>query len=786
MSIFVGDFSTVRAQGNFLPGINYPVGAIGNIALGDFNGDGKLDLVVANMNSTVGVLLGNGDGTFGTQQIITSVPGTSNFISIYVAVGDFNGDGIVDLAVLNANPPAGSLSSVRGSVSILLGNGDATFAPPTTITLPGEDPTALVVADFNGDKKLDLAVLNFASDTVSVLLGNGNSSFQSSVEYATPTQRLSLTAGDLNGDGYPDLVLGGGTAVAVLLANRNGTFQAASSWITTTSGAGLPVPSSSVIIGDFNHDGKPDLAVDQGAEGGVAVLLGNGDGTFQAAKFSGDMVGLPGQSYFAVGDFNGDGKLDLAKATAIYPPHDDLQIYLGKGDGTFQPALVLLEGNSGPNPSSEAVAMVSADFNSDNYSDLAIGTVSVFPGTALNVTVVMNCGTRCTTTSLTSPATSVFNQLVSFAGSVTPSSTGATGTPTGSVSFLDVTTTPGTTLGVSALSGGKASFSTVPNVGTHSIVASYSGDANFDQSESPLSTLTVSAAPTSISIGSSLNPSNPGQTVTVTAQVNPATSGLPTGTVTFADNGTAVVALPLNSGSQTFTTSSLAAGTHSITWSYSGDANFAPSTSAVLSQVIGTSSSPFAMAATCLAAICSPPSVLTGQSAAFTISITPLTGFNGNVSLSCSGLPALATCNFAPASVTPQGKVVTSSLMIGTTGTHSALYPLSFHDGPGKSSPSKWANAYVGALAVILCWGAWNQKLVLVRCRWRTLALLVSLGLLSGGFGCGGNGSAGSNSGSGGPTSTPAGNYSVVVTATSGTSTQTVPIALTVLNSSTF
>jgi hypothetical protein len=321
------------------------------VVAGDFNKDGKLDLAVANGGSNnVSVLLGNGDGTF-KAELNSSVLGPGS-----LAVGDFNGDGKLDLAVTNTG------------VSILLGNGDGTFRSPVNYAT-GDSPSSVATGDFNGDGKLDLAVANSGADngvgSVSVLLGRGDGTFDSAVNYSGGFGSLSLAVGDFNRDGKLDLVEAnfGTSNVTILLGNGDGTFQAPRSYGTN----GAP---TSVAVGDFNGDGKLDLVVanlvnDSGGAGSMGVLLGNGDGTFQpVVNYS---LGSNPDSV-AVGDFNGDAKLDLAVANSGgYGNQASMKLLLGNGNGTFQPALEYV-GAGSPNPSSLALG----DFNGHGRLDLAV------------------------------------------------------------------------------------------------------------------------------------------------------------------------------------------------------------------------------------------------------------------------------------------------------------------------------------------------------------------------------------------------------------------------------
>ncbi|MGC2497803.1 MAG: VCBS repeat-containing protein, partial [Acidobacteriaceae bacterium] len=172
------------------------------IAYGDFNGDGKLDLAVTNsVSGTVSILLGNGDGTFQTQSVYDAGTYPRDIVA-----GDFNGDGKLDLAVSTWGPGPMTGHWSGGPMYVLLGNGDGTFQAPVVVNSQLNQSKGLVVADFNGDGKLDLAVSNPTEATISILLGNEDGTFQAPQTYAVGSEPEGITVGDFNNDGNLDLV----------------------------------------------------------------------------------------------------------------------------------------------------------------------------------------------------------------------------------------------------------------------------------------------------------------------------------------------------------------------------------------------------------------------------------------------------------------------------------------------------------------------------------------------------------------------------------------------------
>jgi hypothetical protein len=251
IQVFLGD-----GTGNFTPSSLLNSISPASLAVTDFNQDGFPDLVAANsMDNTITVYLGKGDGTFWNT---STPPATALATPIAVAVGDFNGDGLADVAIAN---------SKNNTVTILPGRSDGTFSTNFSTLSLASSPTAIAVADFNGDGKLDLAVVSHAASTVTVYLGNGNDTFQAGVVYPTGSGPNSIAVGDVNGDGILDLVTANSTGgnVSVLLGGASGTFGGHTDF---TTGAG----SQSVVIGDFNNNGKLDFAAADDTAGTVSVL----------------------------------------------------------------------------------------------------------------------------------------------------------------------------------------------------------------------------------------------------------------------------------------------------------------------------------------------------------------------------------------------------------------------------------------------------------------------------------------------------------------------------------
>jgi uncharacterized protein (TIGR03437 family) len=325
------------------------------LAAGDFNQDGTADLALVTAFQYLSVFLGNASGalepifSYDFSTVDQAASPTS------VAVGDFNHDGIPDLAVTVARSTI-ARPFAPATIMVFLGKGDGTFLAPISSDSPVVSIWSLVTGDFNKDGRADLAVINSsgttAPDQIVVFLGKGDGTFPSTQTYSAGMGAFALAAGDFNQDGASDIAIANLAGISLLLGKANGAMVAGVS-ITSFSGSS-PV---SLVAADLNGDGKLDL-VGGVYSGGVTVLIGHGDGTFAPPVIYPSGTDRYSDAFsVAVGDINGDGIPDIVSS--------DGSVFIGKGDGTFIYQANNLPGVYGP--------LITADFNGDGKLDLASG-----------------------------------------------------------------------------------------------------------------------------------------------------------------------------------------------------------------------------------------------------------------------------------------------------------------------------------------------------------------------------------------------------------------------------
>ncbi|HMD09317.1 MAG TPA: FG-GAP-like repeat-containing protein [Candidatus Acidoferrum sp.] len=362
--------------GSILPSTSYNVG-IGPVALtaADLRNIGLPDLAVVNeIDNTITILQNQGLGTF--LQVATTISlgaarTTAPAIAPAIASAVLTTSGFHDLLVTDP---------VANTVQVLLSNGDDTFKEATgsPITV-GQEPSSIVVGDFNADGSQDFAVTNFKDNTLSLFLGNGDGTFKQATGSPFPlptttTGPIAMTSGDFNSDGNLDLAIVNQTTnnVTVLLGNGNATFS-----LATSSPFAVGKSPVAIASADLNADGHPDLVVVNQTDNTISVLLGNGDGTFTSALNSPLATGQA-PTAVAIADFNGDGVPDIAVTD---PQTDSVSVYLGLGQGLFAPAFELPVGT---NPT----AILAASLSGATLPDVAITDNP--SGTAGQVTVILS------------------------------------------------------------------------------------------------------------------------------------------------------------------------------------------------------------------------------------------------------------------------------------------------------------------------------------------------------------------------------------------------------------
>ncbi len=781
------------------------------LIVGDANGDGIQDIVTYDYttdgSNTVGitVFLGNGDGTFTKKPQIEVQQSTLDSSSQQpFVVGDFNGDGHLDIALLTTQ-----------GVDVLLGNGDGTFGAPVSFGNV-TSPTSVAIADFNGDGKLDIAMSDSTNKAIAILFGNGDGTFQTQTEYSSNGYSSQILVADFNGDGHPDIAMSNqgpvgttGSGAQILLNNGNGAFAS-------------PVPvdpgqdDASLATDDINGDGKLDIVVyrlySYDATGqllpsptmAAVAFLGNGDGTFSSTPVQVGSMGNGGP--IILGDFNNDGAPDILSGnsftlqtieasiltpslaitpslptiTAAQPISIAVTVNGGAGNPTPTGTIVLTGG--GYTSQAATLTAGAAPINIPANS-LSVGTdtltvtytpdassSSTYNSTSSAVSVTVTAAT--TTTTLTaSPTSASYGASVTLTAMVT---SGGTPVTTGTVTFYNGSTSLGT--GALNASGVATLNTTTLPVGGDSITASYAAQGNYAASTSTASTVTVTGSSTMITPTVTATPSLFSITAVQAFSVAVTVSGgagnpTPTGTVTLTGGGYTSPAATLTAGAAPINipANSLSVGTDTLTVTYTPDVSSSlvyNSTSGTASVTVAApASATYSMTAT---AVTVAPGATTGNTSTVTVSST--NGYAGTVTLACSisnpaGATDLPTCSVTPTTVTLNSGTTsgTATVTINTTAASTSALAI-----PRLRKGRGWGGAGEGlvlALLVFLGIPARRRRLLSM---FGVLVVMVALGGLAG---CGGGSSSG---GSGGGTpGTTSGTYTATVTGTGNDAAKT-------------
>jgi len=497
-------------------------------------------------------------------------------------------------------------------IFIYLNDGNGYFGAPKSmdINMSSDGPEAVVAGDFNEDGKQDL-ILSASNNKIGdpVLLGNGDGTFTQQPDLPTDG---SWTGGyfskgvlvDLNGDQHLDLILGGNSAITFYLGDGRGNFQA------------LPTPYpgnanifTGIVTGDFNKDGKVDFSLANPYATYTSVFLGNGDGTFPSPIYLSTKVGTRSVD---TADFDGDGNLDLLlgfnRVGVVCP---------GKGDGSFNTSEPYYLATSGTaiNPNGYAALAAAAD------GDKKIDAV-VADDQSETINVFINDGTGKFPQATPDFSAAIDGGLYEMA----TADLNADGLP-------DIVVTSNATKNISIF-----------------------------LSISPKTAVTAMLTP-------SANPQLVGSSVTFTGKIDGATNNAPTGTVTLHDGTKTLGQQTLDGNAQaSFSLSSLSAGQHSLTISYSGDNNYRAATSSVLTQSIVDFQ---------VALPTSSQTVAAGGTATYSLNVTPAGGLTGSISITCSQLPSLASCD--PVTVPVTGQPATATLAVHTTAPITSRHHSTIH-----------------------------------------------------------------------------------------------------------
>jgi hypothetical protein len=322
-----------------------------SVIIGDVNNDNQMDIIVANSGTnTIGIFISKSDGIFENQQTYTT--GT-NSRPYSIVTSDFNNDNYLDIAVANYG---------TNNIGIFIGNGNGLFNDQNLFSLGSSRPLFITVSDFNKDNRTDIIVTNYGTNSIGILLGYGNGSFQDQTTYSTGYDSIpySLVVADFNEDNRMDIAVAnyGTNNIGIFLGYDNGTFSSQNTYTT------LPKSNPySIAIGDFNNDNHLDIVVSNSGTGNIGIFLGYGNGTFLAqTTYSTGTNSYP--QYITLGDFKKDNELDIV---IVDSKNNQVHVLPGYGNGTF----AIITTYNGIYESSPFWVAVT-DFNNNNQSDIVV------------------------------------------------------------------------------------------------------------------------------------------------------------------------------------------------------------------------------------------------------------------------------------------------------------------------------------------------------------------------------------------------------------------------------
>jgi beta-lactam-binding protein with PASTA domain len=735
-----------------------PCGSASAVLTADFNGDGKPDFVAAcqvSGNSVLAIFLGNGNGTFGAPTIIP----TGDTI-LAIGAGNIRGNGKTDIAVVGVLSGTSSMQTI----TVYENDGSGNFTGGPSVTSTGVSPTSMVVADFNGDGKSDLALANSGGNNVTILLGDGKGSFTQAASPQTGSSPSSIAVGDFNGDGIPDLAVAnsGDNTVTILQGNGDGTFTAAATPPTGNA-------PSALAVGAFITGGKPGVAVaNSGATGGSVTVLNSQPAQMATATATGVSpagsgahlveASYPGDSNYAA---SVSGTTSLSGAGQVTVPN-----VVGDTQAAATTAITGAGLAVGTVTQQSSSTVASGDVISESPS---AGT-SVNSGSAVNL-VVSTGSAQVTVPNVVGDTQAAATTAITGAGLVVGTVTTASSSTVASGNVISESPSAGTSVNSGSavnlvVSTGPAPV-TVPNVvgdtqaaATSAIIAAglVVGTVTTASSSTVASGNVISESP---SAGTSVNS---GSAVNLVVSTGPAPVTVPNVVGdTQAAATSAIIAAGLAVGTVTTASSSTVASGNVISESPSAGTSVNSGSAVNLVVSTGSAQAP----GYTLNANPSSLTIQSGSSASTVITLTPTGGFTGTVNFACGTLPTLVTCTFAPASLTVTSSTpLTTTLTIGTTGTATA----SLGNRPaGTVLPTLFA-------ALILLPLGFMRRVLRTRkagSQWLGLLLLAGTCLAAAGLlgtaGCGGSSS-----------STRAGTYSVPITVTSGSTTVPLNLSITI------